>query len=426
VETQPLISGYAERLLPGGEALVRHQNKQFLISNAVPGDTVQCQIEGKRRGVLRGHVETRIHASTMYVEPNCGVAGQCGGCALQFLDPAYHTEVKSTWVREAFSPLFGPDTAWHPIPGKAECGQRRRARWWRGEDFDGVFLGFRARSSHNVVRAPVCQMVSPEIDELRLRIQDDIPDSVESVQMTRLSDGMHVVFEARAEDTGTDAVRYLATSMMGLSLAIPIVPWWRSSSATVSLHHPVKTLHDRVPAGDTLIQLPVGPDDFVQGHATGNADMVRQVQEWAGSPRFVADLFSGIGNLSLPLAYTTGAEIRGADLCAPSIRQANASAKTLGVDAHYETTNLFEPFDASGFAGADVLILDPPRKGAKRACRNMGALLPASIIMVNCDVASGARDAAELHKLGYHLGALRAFDLFPYSGHVEAMSLWQR
>ena len=105
---------------------------------------------------------------------------------------------------------------------------------------------------------------------------------------------------------------------------------------------------------------------------------------------------------------------------------ANASARRYGLDARYEPVNLFEPFDLSGFCGADVLILDPPRKGAKRICRSMGALLPSRIIMVNCDAASGARDAAELRQLGYHLRALRAFDLFPYTDHVEAMSLWQR
>jgi len=426
VEAQSLISGYAERLLPGGEALVRHQNKQFLISNAVPGDTVQCRIEGKRRGMLRGHVEARIHASSMRVEANCEVAGQCGGCALQFLDPTCHAEAKSGWVREAFSVFFDLDTVWCPIRGKAEGGQRRRARWWRGEDFDGVFLGFRARASHAVVRAPACQMVCPEMDALRLHIQNDIPDSVESVQVTRLSNGIHVVFEARAGNIAADAVQHLAPSMMELSLTVPIVAWWRGSSAAMPLSRPVKTLHDRVPAGDTLIQLPVGPDDFVQGHAAGNADMVRQVQEWAGSPRFVADLFCGIGNLSLPLAYHANTEVRGADITVSSIRQANTSAKTLGVDAHYEAVNLFEPFDLSVFAGADVLILDPPRKGAKKICRSMGTLLPASIIMVNCDVASAARDASELYKMGYRLRALRAFDLFPYSGHVEAMSLWRR
>jgi len=361
----------------------------------------------------------------MRVEATCGAATECGGCALQFLGAMHHATVKSAWVRDAFLPFLEPDTAWSPVPAEVEYGQRRRARWWRDQDSAGIFLGFRARASHTVVRASRCQMVCPEMDALRLHIQSDIPDGIESVQMTRLSDGMHVVFEGRTEVNKKNTIPLLR-SMSELSLAVPAITWWRSPSATTPLCRPVTILHDHVPTGDSLIQLPAGPDDFVQGHATGNRAMVRQVHEWAGSPRFVADLFSGIGNLSLPLAYTSGAEIRGADLCESSIRQANASARTLGVNAHYEAINLFESFDVSGFAGADVLILDPPRKGAKKICRNMGVLLPASIIMINCDVASGARDAAELHKLGYRLRALRAFDLFPYSGHVEAMSLWKR
>jgi len=56
----------------------------------------------------------------------------------------------------------------------------------------------------------------------------------------------------------------------------------------------------------------------------------------------------------------------------------------------------------------------------------MGRLLPAKIIMVNCDVASGGRDGEMLKSLGYRLHTLRALDLFPYTGHVEAMSLWVR
>jgi len=426
VESQSLISGHAERLLPGGEALVRHQSKQFLIGNAVPGDRIQCSIEGKRRGILRGRVEALIEPSKMRVEATCNAASECGGCALQFLGAMHHATIKSAWVRDAFLPFLGSDTAWSPIPEDVEYGQRRRSRWWRGEDSTGVFLGFRARASHAVVRTSTCQMVCPEMDAFRLHIQNDISDDIESVQVTRLPDGMHVVFEGQASNIDTNIANRLAELIKGCSLAVPVVAWWRSPSATTPLCRPVKILHDQVPAGDRLIQLPVGPDDFVQGHATGNREMVRQVQEWAGSPRFVADLFSGIGNLSLPLACTTGAEIRGADMCESSIRQANASAKALGVNVHYKAINLFDSFDASAFTGADVLILDPPRKGAKKICRNMGSLLPASIIMVNCDVASGARDATELHKLGYRLRALRAFDLFPYSGHVEAMSLWRR
>ncbi|PJC69256.1 MAG: 23S rRNA methyltransferase, partial [Zetaproteobacteria bacterium CG_4_8_14_3_um_filter_59_5] len=53
-------------------------------------------------------------------------------------------------------------------------------------------------------------------------------------------------------------------------------------------------------------------------------------------------------------------------------------------------------------------------------------LMPEKIIMVNCDIAAGARDAEMLHARGYRMQALRALDIFPFSGHVEAMSFWTR
>lgn len=424
MEPQPLITGHAERILPGGDVLVRHGRQQFLVRNAIPGDTVRCRIEGKRHGVLRGRVEALMDASDLRAGTQCGIAAVCGGCALQFLDPAHHAAIKSAWVRDAFMPFFGSDTLWNPIHKAPECGQRRRVRWWRGEDPKGAFLGFRARNTHMAVRIPACRMVCPEMDKLRLYIQEHIPDGIESVRMTYVSGGIHVVFEgSRISDA---SVQYPALLSGNADICAPVVPWWRGSSAAIPLLRPVKTLHDLLPTGDARIRLPVGPDDFVQGHAAGNAEMVRQVQEWAGTPRFVADLFCGVGNLSLPLAYATGAEVRGGDAAVSSIRQANICAREYGLNARYESMNLFEPFDLGPFSGADALILDPPRKGAKRICRSMGALLPATIIMVNCDVASGARDARELYRTGYRLRALRAFDLFPYAGHVEAMSLWRR
>ena len=96
------------------------------------------------------------------------------------------------------------------------------------------------------------------------------------------------------------------------------------------------------------------------------------------------------------------------------------------MQAKYYLINVVEKSDWEGLSGADVLILDPPRKGAKRICEQMGHLLPSKIIMINCDIASGGRDAGILNKLGYKLRELKVIDLFPYAGHVEAMSLWSR
>jgi len=200
--------------------------------------------------------------------------------------------------------------------------------------------------------------------------------------------------------------------------------WWRNPTGTKPLSGDIKPLHDLLPAGGGNVRLCIGPDDFVQGQMEGNAAVVKQVQSWAADARRVVDLFTGAGNLSLPLAYSTGAEVLGADVRPQSIQAANANASRLSVTAEFHAANLFEAKSLSAYAGADILILDPPRKGAKSVCQAMAMLLPKKIIMLSCDVATGRRDAAILHRHGYRMHALRAFDLFPYAGHVEAMSLW--
>jgi 23S rRNA (uracil1939-C5)-methyltransferase len=225
---------------------------------------------------------------------------------------------------------------------------------------------------------------------------------------------MHVVL---ASDTEPDA--------MELVSADDVQWWWQGEAGVAPLSRPVKRLHDRLPAGKAWLEVEVGPDDFVQAQEKGNTAMLRQIQSWVGKAGSVVDLFAGIGNLSLPLA-ALGSRVTGAEIRPASVRGANRNADRLGLGARYYVADLFGRFDPTPFIGADVLILDPPRKGAKKACRAMNVLLPQSVIMLHCDVEAGARDANMLASYGYSLQALEAFDLFPYTGHVEAMSFWRR
>ncbi|MDQ6987406.1 MAG: methyltransferase domain-containing protein [Mariprofundaceae bacterium] len=432
-----LLQGVVERLLPGGEAAVRSAHETLLVVNAVPGDILNIRRTEKRRGAHRGVLESVVKASAQRVDAACDVAAACGGCALQYLDVAAHAALKSAWVRDAFGAFFDADSEWITIDESPEFssrpGTRRRARWHRGEDSAGVFLGFRARASHAVVRTKKCMIVHAQMDVLRFQIERLLPEDVHAVQMVCLHDGMHVIFESKKTDVRAGA-ECLEPCLAVLKADERVQPWWRGPTTIRALKNPVCMLHDRLSAGEKWVELAVGPDDFIQGQEAGNRQMLRQLQAWAGSARRIVDLFCGIGNLSLPLAAAvhseTGAkasvEVRGADMAATSIRQAQYNARKLGVTAHFEAVNLFADFRVEDYAGADVLILDAPRKGAKAVCRNIGRLLPETIVMVNCDIASGARDAAALHAQGYRLRALRAFDLFPFSGHVEAMSWWGR
>jgi len=243
-------------------------------------------------------------------------------------------------------------------------------------------------------------------------------DDVTSVQALQLADGMHVILE-REQMPEPVALNEVAS--------LPLQWWWRDSRGiTRPLQKPVIPFHDLLPAGKKDVALTVGPDGFVQGQLEGNRELIAQIQSWAGKPRRIADLFCGIGNLSLPLAAASGAEIFGAELNAASVRAATSNAKALNVKASFAEANLFEDFDIEPYIGADLMLLDPPRRGAKRICSQISRLLPGKIIMISCDSAAGARDGAILKQQGYRLKALRALDLFPGAGHVEAMSLWTR
>ena len=77
--------------------------------------------------------------------------------------------------------------------------------------------------------------------------------------------------------------------------------------------------------------------------------------------------------------------------------------------------------------GADVVVLDPPRTGAGRTVvQRLLALRPRVVAYVACDPAALARDVATAADAGYRLSALRAFDLFPMTHHVECVALLER
>ena len=417
------LTGKAEALLPGGEALVRSANNVFLVGNCVPGDEISFSPVQKRRGALRGQLIEIIESSPDRAVPPCPVAEACGGCALQAVNPALHAEIKSAWVLGAFRKNQVEKAIWVPVV-QANSHGRRRLRWYVGRDADGVFLGFRGKNSHAVVRHHSCMTTTSELNRLRLQLESSAAEvclgSYESVQALQVDDGIHLILEGALCPEAFD----IPCHELG---SIPLQWWHRDENRTIPLTKPANRFHDLLPAGDGVhISLQIGPDDFTQGQAEGNRQMIGQVIEWSRGARFVVDLFSGVGNLSLPVAKALKVKVLGAELNMASVRAANANAKRLGLDARYVQANLFEKFDVEPFAGADLLILDPPRRGAKKVCGMMGSLLPAKIIMVNCDVASGGRDGEVLQSFGYRLHTLKALDLFPYTGHIEAMSLWTR
>ncbi len=408
-----------ETILPGGEGVVRLDQQNVLLNNVVTGDVVRFHTTQKRRGVLRAEVVEVTTASDNRIDSPCAVALSCGGCALQPMALATQAEVKTSWVTEAFKACIEAETKLIALqPRQYGFAGRRRVRWF----IEANRLGFRKRLSHQVIETEQCIALSESLDVLRHKLEsvlNTFPVHIQSIQAIELSNGTHLILESKqglSEDFRPPELAHIQW-------------WWRKleTPSIKAIGRPALNLYDEIqlqPYAEQSIRIQIGPNDFVQGHQLGNQQLISLILKWSNGSKRVVDLFSGCGNLSLPIAAAFGAEVIGAESNHNSVQAANKNAKRLGLKASYQTVDLFGKFNIEPFIAADTLIIDPPRKGAKRICNMINRFFPKQIIMVNCDVAAGARDARALQQAGFKLKVLVPLDLFPYTGHVEVVSLW--
>jgi 23S rRNA (uracil1939-C5)-methyltransferase len=144
----------------------------------------------------------------------------------------------------------------------------------------------------------------------------------------------------------------------------------------------------------------------------------------------VGDLFCGLGNFTLPLA-TSGAEVIGMEGSPALIARAQANAKANGLEdrATFVAYDLYA--DAAGalarLGRVDALLIDPPRDGAVEICKALADPMPSRIVYVSCSPATLARDAGVLVNVqGYRLSAAGVVNMFPHTGHVESIALFER
>lgn len=173
----------------------------------------------------------------------------------------------------------------------------------------------------------------------------------------------------------------------------------------------------------------ISPQSFYQVNPVQTENIYSQALSYAGltGNETVWDLYCGIGTISLFLARQAK-QVYGVEIVPQAIDDARQNAVRNGIDnakfyvgkaeevlPHlYETEGIF----------ADVIVVDPPRKGCDEECLNtILKMRPKRLVYVSCDSATLARDLKYLCSQGYELKCGRAFDNFPMGGHVETVVL---
>ena len=176
--------------------------------------------------------------------------------------------------------------------------------------------------------------------------------------------------------------------------------------------------------------LSASPNDFIQVNEAVNLAMVKQAISWLAPDQrdHIIDLFSGLGNFTLPLAKHA-AKVTGVEGVAEMVQGAEANAQKNGItNAAFITADLNQSdwLGQAAFTNAKKVLLDPAREGALSAVEHIADSHVERVVYVSCNPATFARDARKLIEGEFSLHKIALMDMFPHTSHTELMALFVR
>jgi 23S rRNA (uracil1939-C5)-methyltransferase len=416
-----------------GRGVARREGKTVFVSGALPGDRVLAEQTAKNRHFDEARTVQVLQASPHRVEPRCPHFGTCGGCVLQHLAEDQQILLKQRVLLENLERIghVSPRTVLPPLTG-ARWGYRRKGRFSvrRVDKKDKTLVGFRENDPRFVADLRVCHTVIPSLGERieaiaalvdSLQARDDIPQ----IEFIAGDDTVALVFR-HLQPLGEDDRARLVAFAQAHGFAVYLQPGGIESVAPLWPEAP--TLAFALPQWD--VTLGFRPLDFIQVNADLNQKMIERTFELLDpQPQDrVLDLFCGLGNFTLPLARRAG-EVVGVEGEAGLVLRARENAARNGLgNAQFHAADLTQdqrgtPWMRQGF---DKLLLDPPRSGADEVLRQLPLKGIGRLVYVSCHPASLARDAGYLvAERGYRLMAAGVMDMFPHTGHVESIALFE-
>jgi tRNA/tmRNA/rRNA uracil-C5-methylase (TrmA/RlmC/RlmD family) len=340
--------------------------RAVFVRHTLPGERVRVAITESRPSYYRADAVEILTASPHRVTPPCRWSGpgRCGGCDWQHVALDEQRRLKATVIAEQLHRIAGIDLDVNveAVPGD-DHGLHWRTRLRLAVNSDGV-AGLHRHRSHEIEPIDDCLLAHP-----------DLPVASVLAQKWPQSDGVDLVTTDVEQANGRQ---------------------WR------------------IPAGG-----------FWQVHPGAPEALTQAVLEAAAvSPSDVClDLYAGVGLFAgslAPLAST------GRVVAVESAAAAAAAARVnlADLDNVSVITGRVDRWLTKATPLADLVVLDPPRKGAGRAVVDgIAAASPRRVVHVACDPSSLARDVSLFAARGYRLESLRAFDLFPMTAHVECVAL---
>ena len=377
-----------EKVAHGGHFIARHEGAVIFVRHGIPGEEAEIVITSVGSSFNRGDVVNVITPSADRVSPPCRYAHRegCGGCDFQHVSIPRQRSLKADVIAEQFSRIAKMEVLVEVEEVGKPLGWRTRCT---SVTTKSGALGFYQARSHKIVPVDDCRILVPEMQFAELAKRGAKGD--QRIEISISNTGERSIATAGARDESpmrlTDGVEVAHYTVGENSFEVSQKSFWQSHKDAPQVLTDAVLNYAELRAGDHVL-----------------------------------DLYGGVGLFTaavLPLIGETGSVdlVEGSKSATSDAMRNFVDSKTVSVITGDVTKVI------TRFSHADVVVLDPPREGAgKEVIENLSRIAPRIIVYVACDPAALARDTAYIREFGYELDAIRAFDLFPMTHHIECVA----
>ena len=432
-----------EKMAFGGQAIARADRFVYFVDDALPDEVVRAVVYKRKKDFACARAVEVLKASPDRVAATCPWMGRCGGCALRHCAPAAQARLKHGILVEA---LHGVPGAQEQVAAVVESpltdDYRNKMVYSFGETLEGELrLGLHRRGSYiHILPADDCLLqseASREIVRRTVALANRL--GIRAFHEINKAPGLRTLTVREARHTGQRLVELLATAEFpGLAEAFSAEMEGLADTVYVSIdHNPngAPTASDRrlVRGPGYLVEelnglrFKIGPDTFFQSNTFQAEALFRAVTEEAGRhgrPAVALDLFTGTGPIALHLAGVAD-RVYGVENWAPSVAAAKENAEANGIgNVSFQVADVNKALPDGLPTHADLVVVDPPRPGLSNASVDwILRMTPSDILYVSCNPATLARDLKWFAERApeYVIEAVRPFDLFPHTFHLETL-----
>jgi 23S rRNA (uracil1939-C5)-methyltransferase len=426
-------------LLGNGQAVGRAGGIVVFCFGPLPQERARVAITTVKQKYVVAKVVRLIAGSPFRVQPFCPVFGACGGCQVQHLSYPAQLAWKTAIVGNALSRIGGLKDV--PVRAAIGMGNPRAYRNKMSLVVDGrsgiPTIGFYQQRSHDLVPIDACPIVTNQLSDYvarfnAARFNDEtagaLAETRHLVARSARATGQAVVTITTAEESAQAAKAAPALfkalpGVVGITNSFDL----GSQNAIVGRRHTVLQGTPEIEESIHGIRYRVSAGSFFQV----NVEIVGRIFEFMKPgferPRKIVDLFCGAGTFSLFFAKH-GCDVFGIEESPQAVAEAHANAVLNGMQDRvtFRTGRVEEALKSGeardALAAAQIVFLDPPRKGCDEA--TLAAIAASGVPNVwylSCDPATLARDLKFLAAKGYGFGVVQPFDMFPQTGHVETL-----